>query len=752
MTSSSNNDRWLTLGICIFLAALVWVVFGQTIHFGFVNFDDDVYVYKNPHVAGGLNSKDISWAFTHVHSSNWHPMTWMSHMLDCQLYGLNPGGHHLTNILLHTATVVLLFLVLRQMTGFTWRCALVAALFAVHPLRVESVVWIAERKDVLSGLFFVLTIGAYVAYVRHLRSIFYYGLTILTIALALMSKPMVVTLPFVLLLLDCWPLRRLDQPDGKTTFWRLIIEKIPLLVLVGAVCVITAFAQKEAMSSPPISLRLANALVSYVTYLEQMISPSNLAVLYPFPDHLALWRITIAAIVLLVISIATIAMRRRQPWLLFGWLWYLVMLLPVIGILQVGAQAHADRYTYLPQIGLYIALAWTLADLCGGRLYRTVALSGLSAAVLVTLTFLARIQTGYWQSSETLWTHDLTCTADNLTADINYGNVLLEKGKIDKAVTYYQKALHCKSDDADANVSLGYALVQQGKGDQAVLYLQKALEIKPDNPEAHNDLGIISFEKGNTREAIAHFAKALQARPDYAEACYNYGNALFQQGDMDHAVARYQQALQIKADYVEARYNLGNALFQEGKIDDAILNYQQAIQAKPNYMSATYNLGMAFKQKGRTDDAIAQFRRALELQPGSAETCYNLGNVLVQKGDEAEGITNLQRAVKIKPDFPDALNDLAWELATGPLPSLRNGKQAVELSQRANRLADGKDVDVLDTLAAAYAEAGQFAEAVQTLRNAIDMAQAAGQADRLKQFNTELQKYEANQPFHREAK
>ena len=752
MTPAANNDRWLTLGICFFLAALVWVVFGQTVHFEFVNFDDDVYVYKNPQVTGGLNLHGITWAFTHVHSSNWHPLTWLSHVLDCQIYGLNPRGHHLTNILLHTATVILLFLVLRQMTGFMWRCAFVAALFAIHPLRVESVAWIAERKDVLSGLFFMLTIGTYVAYVHHARSVFYYGLTVLMTALALMSKPMVVTLPFILLLLDYWPLKRFDQPDRKVTFRYLIIEKIPLLGLAGAVCVITALAQKEAMSSPPFSLRLANALISYVTYLEQMISPLNLAVLYPFPDHLALSRIAVAAVILLIISIAAVAMRHRQPWLLFGWLWYLVALLPVIGILQVGAQAHADRYTYLPQIGLYIALAWTMAELCSGRLYRTVVLGGLSAAVLIALTFLSHTQTSYWRSSETLWTHDLICTADNLTADINYGNVLLEKGKIDEAVAYYQKALRFKSDNADANVSLGYALIQKGKGDEAMPYLQKALEIKPDNPEAHNDLGIVSFGKGNTSEAIAHFEKALQARPDYAEAFYNYGNALFQQGDMDGAIIRYQQALRIKPDYVEARYNLGNALFQKGKIDEAILNYQQAIQAKPNYLSATYNLGMAFKQKGKTDDAIAQFRRALELQPDSAETCYNLGNVLVQKGEEAEGITNLQRAVEIKPDLPDALNDLAWELATSPQASLRNGKQAVELAQRADHLADGKDLDVLDTLAAAYAEAGEFPEAVQTARKAIDLAQASGQADRLKQFNTELQSYEAKQPFHRDGK
>jgi tetratricopeptide (TPR) repeat protein len=753
MKFPSNSDRWLVLGLCISLAAVIWVVFGQTVHYGFVNFDDDIYVYNNPNVEHGLSLKGVTWAFTHVHSSNWHPVTWLSHMLDCQCYGLNPYGHHLTNILLHTATAMLLFLVLRQMTGCLWRCAFVAAVFAIHPLRVESVAWVAERKDVLSGFFFMLTIGAYVAYARNARAFGYYILTVLMMALALMSKPMVVTLPFLLLLLDYWPLNRFNLEDSRGIPRSLILEKIPLLALSGAVCLITIVAQKGAMSSPPLFLRLGNALVSYVVYIQQMIFPANLAVLYPFPDNgLAPSKIVMAAVCLIIISSVAVAARRRQPWLLFGWLWYLVALVPVIGMFQVGTQAHADRYTYLPQIGLYIALAWAVADLCAGRLYRRVIAGVVSTATVLALTLSARVQTTFWQNGKTLWTHALACASPSLTAHINLGNALLEEGGIDDAMVQYQKALQFNPENADANVSFGYALIQKGMRDEASIYLLKALEINPDNAAANNDLGIISFEKGNSAEAIAHFEKALLIKPDYPEASYNFGNALFQQGDLADAVIRYEQALQSKPGYVEACYNLGNAFFRQGKIDDAIIRYQEALRIKPDHLSASYNLGMAFKQKGRMDEAVVQFRKVVKLQPESAEAYYNLGDALVQNGKEAEAITNLHRAVEINPDYSDAANDLAWELATAPQASVRNGSLAVELAQHANQLANGKDLDVLDTLAAAYAEAGRFDDAVKTMRKAIELDQSLAELDRLAQLNRELHLYESNLPFHQESK
>ena len=406
-------------------------------------------------------------------------------MLDCQLYGLHPGGHHLTNVLLHTATVIALFLVLRQMTGALWRSAFVAAVFAIHPLRVESVAWVAERKDVLSGLFFMLTIGAYVRYARRPWSPARYGLVVLLFALGLMCKPMLVTLPVVLLLLDYWPLQRVE-PAG-----RLVLEKLPLLALSAASCVVTLLAQTGAIQSTEsfsLPLRFANALVTCMVYLGQMVWPAGLAVFYPYPHNgLPAWEVVLAGMLLAGLSAVAWGERRKQPWLLIGWLWYLVMLLPVVGIIQVGEQAHADRYTYLPQIGIYVAVTWLVAEWRSGT--GRVALGGLMAACSRVLMVCAWKQTAYWQNSETLWTHTLACTTDNDMAHNNLGNDLLQKGRVDDAISQYQKALQIKPNYAEAHNNLGNALLQKGRVDDAIAQCQKALQIKPDYAEAHNNLG-----------------------------------------------------------------------------------------------------------------------------------------------------------------------------------------------------------------------------------------------------------------------
>jgi len=357
------NDRWRVPGVCLFLAAIIWVVFGQTLGHEFVNYDDDLYVYENPVVQKGLTWEGFRWALTYGQIGHWHPLTWLSHMLDCQLYGLQAGGHHLTNILLHTATAILLFLVLRQMTGFLWRSAFVAAVFAIHPLRVESVAWVAERKDVLSAFFFMLTLGAYVRYVRRPPSKIRYGVMILLYALGLLSKNMLVTMPFVLLLLDYWPLNRLSGFSPRVLL-RRVAEKIPLFVLTVASCVTMALVPEKVPAGDSLSfaLRMENAVVSYVTYLWQMIHPSGLACLYPNPaNYLPLWQVAGALGLLLAISGVVFAFRKTHPYLVVGWLWYLGMLIPVIGMVQISYYAHADRYTYLPQIGLYLLLTWAAA-------------------------------------------------------------------------------------------------------------------------------------------------------------------------------------------------------------------------------------------------------------------------------------------------------------------------------------------------------------------------------------------------------
>jgi hypothetical protein len=493
-------------------------------------------------VARGLTLKGIVWAFS-FHAFNWHPLTWLSHMLDCQLYGLHPWGHHLTNVLLHTATVIALFLLLRQMTGALWRSAFVAAVFAIHPLRVESVAWVAERKDVLSGLFFMLTIGAYVRFARRPWSPVRYGIVVLLFALGLMCKPMLVTLPLVLLLLDYWPLHRAESAR------RLVLEKLPLLALSAAASAATLLAQHAGIQSGgsfSLPYRLGNALVSYMVYLGQIIYPAGLAVLYPYPRHgNPLWEVALAGMLLAGISVIAWAGRRTRPWLLMGWVWYLVMLLPVAGIIHVGEHAHADRFTYLPQIGIYVVVTWLVAQ---WRVSHVV-LGGLMTGVLAVLMVSAWQQTAYWQNSETLWTRALACTTGNAMAHWALGDVLRKKEKLDDAIAQYEMAL----------------------------------EIDSRSMEAHNNLGIALAEKGSVDKAIAQYQMALQINPNYAEAYNNFGIALVKKGSLDEAIAQYQKALQINPNYAEAHNNLGIALRQKGRVDEAIIHYQMALQINPNY-------------------------------------------------------------------------------------------------------------------------------------------------------------------------
>jgi tetratricopeptide (TPR) repeat protein len=622
------NDRWTVPGICIFLAAITFAVFGQTVHSEFVNYDDGDYVYENPVVCGGLTLNGIAAVFAHVECNFYHPLTMISLMVNYQLNGLQPGGYHLVNVLLHTLSAMLLFLILRRMTGFTWRSAFVAAVFGIHPLRVESVAWVSERKDVLSGLFFVLTIGAYVRYVQGTRSTVRHLVVVVLFALGLLCKPNIVTLPFVLLLLDYWPLHRFGGGTvaggklaihwgGFSVFARLIVEKVPLFLLSAAACVMAPIAEGKAMASPgdvPLLARISNSIMSYVTYLRQMVCPADLAPFYPFPARDLSGLKTILALVLLVaISAVAFAAWRKRPYLLVGWLWYLGILVPMIGIMQVGGFAHADRFTYLPMIGLSVALTWAAADFCAGWRHRRAMLGGCAIIILVVLIFCARTQASYWRNSESLWTHTLACTSDNAMAHNNLGNALLQNGNVDEAITQFQRALQINPDNAKARYNLGLALFQKGKVDEAIVHYQQALQIKPDYAEARNNLGNALLQKGNADEAIVQFQKALQIKPDYAEARNNLGNALLQKGSVDEAITQFQKALQINPGDADAHNNLGTALFQKGNVDEAIVHYQQALQIKPDIVEARYNLGYALLQKGNVAEAIIHFQKALEL-------------------------------------------------------------------------------------------------------------------------------------------
>ncbi len=705
------SARRQALGACIFLVAITWLVFGQTVRYDFVNYDDNEYVYANPNIAHGLTINGVVHAFSGKHSANWHPLTTLSHMLDCQLWGLRAGGHHLTNIVLHTIAVVLLFLVLQQMTGAIWRSAFVAAVFAIHPLRVESVAWISERKDVLSAVFFMLTLSAYVRYARSASFGRYLTMSIL-FALGLMSKPTLVTVPFVLLLLDYWPLNRFT---GRSSTKQLILEKVPLLALSVAEGLVTLWAQHSSMARGeqlPLLLRITNGLVTYITYLKQMIWPVGLAVFYPHPeDKLPIWEIGLAIVLLGLVSAGAIALRRKRPYLMTGWFWYVLMLLPVIGLIQVGSQAHADRYTYLPQIGLYVLVMWGITDALASRLQRRIL--GVSAGLaIIALAWRAYIQASYWRDAESLWRHTLAVTSGNFIAHNALGHFLLDDERLDEAIDQFQMA---------------------GKSGRQF-------------PEERKYLSIALARKGRTDEAIAHLETLVKQHPKDAQGYYDLGNALLEKGESQSAIAAYEKALSIQVRYPAAHYNLGIALDQNGRIDEAIAHYQQAVQENPHYAEAYYMLGNDLLQKARVDDAIAAYEQALKSSPTFPKVENNIGLALLQKGRPSEAIAHWQNALAIQSDSVDSLNNLAWILATFPDTWIRNGRQALALAKRANQLSGDNNPAILRTLAAAYAENGRFTEARVIAERGLQLANAQENPALANIFEGDLARYRINTP------
>ena len=684
------HDRWLVPGVCIILAAITFAVFGQTLRYEFINYDDQVYVYENPAVTQGLTLSGVAWAFTTSYSAYWHPLTWLSHMLDCQLWGLNAGNHHLTNVLFHAANALLLFMVLRRMTGLhpgegvgtaavpadtLWPSAFVAAMFAIHPLNVESVAWVAERKNVLSTFFWLLTLWAYARYAQKQSRVegrgsragsgslaldprrwtLDYGLVLLFFALGLMSKPMLVTLPFVLLLLDYWPLGRVTGDEWRVTsdknpgfqpstkrILRLVFEKVPFLLLAVASSVVTYLGQKSegfmmTFEQIPLGVRLAKVPVNYVTYLRNTIWPEGLAIPYLYPTAFPVIPVVLCTLLLGGVTLLVLWVARTRPYAAVGWFWFLGTLVPVIGLVQVGGTPVADRFTYVPQIGLYLAAAWTVRDWTVTWRYRRQVLGVAATLVITALMVCAWKQTSYWRNSESLWRHSLACISDNVIGHNNLGNALLNKGSVDEAIAHLQKALQIKPDFAEAHYNLGNALFNKGSVDEAIAHFQMALQIKPDYAEAHKNLGDALLKKGSVDEAIAHFQMALQIKPDFPEAHNNLGNALLQTGNVDEAIAHFQMALQINPDFAEAHNNLGNALFNKGRVDEAITHFQMALQINPDSAEIHNNLGCVLCQKGRVNEAITHFQKALQIKPDDADARNNLGKALRQKGkvDEA---------------------------------------------------------------------------------------------------------------------
>ena len=640
----SLSSHGITSGIYLILAAISLVVFGQTIRYQFVNFDDDLYVYNTPAIRTGLTIKGIAAAFTNQHAHNWHPLTTISHMLDCQLYGLNAGGHHATNIILHTVAVLLLFHVLRQMTGAVWKSAIVAALFAVHPLHVESVAWVSERKDVLSAVFFFLMLDAYRRYARGTSIVRYLAVAVL-FAAGLMSKPMLVSAPIVLLLLDYWPLRRFEQPcstsekikvsnagNQKRVIRLLFVEKIPLVILSAVVCVITFVLQKRTAGAiPPLPFlwRVQNALVSYAIYAWKTLWPTHLAVFYPHPnDTLTIWEIIFAIALLLAITVAAIVFRRQRPYLLTGWFWYLVVLVPVIGLIQVGEQGRADRYTYLPHIGLFLAVVWFAADIATVRRPRPELAVTTAVAVLIilTLTWAAFIQTSYWRNSETLWTHALAVTSDNDVAHNNLGYLCADRGELDKAISHFESAARIRSGKRDAHYNLASAFVQvnladalarRGQSDEAMVHYEEAVKLQPNYADAYYDRGTVLFAKGRIDEAIADWQKTLQIQPNHPDAHTGLGNALLRKGSLQDAIAHYEKALALAPEDPHSRNNVAWVLAtaSDASIRDdakAVGFAQEAVQLsggrEPRFLRT---LAAAYAESGRFSEAVAVAKQAV---------------------------------------------------------------------------------------------------------------------------------------------
>ncbi|MBT3416171.1 MAG: tetratricopeptide repeat protein [Nitrospina sp.] len=600
-----NHNPPTSRTICILLLAGTFLIYWPGVNNDFINFDDNEYVTENRQLQSGLTLESVRWAFTTASFANWHPVTWMSHMLDFQLYGLNPAGHHFTSLLIHAANVLLLFLLLNRMTGDPWKCAVVSALFAFHPINVESVAWIAERKNVLSTLFWLLTIWAYVLFVGHRSR---YLLMVLFFALGLMSKPMLVTLPFVLLLLDFWPLKRWDfdpqaekSKRGKLT--TLVIEKIPLFILAIIASFATYFIQRSDGAVKTLELfslqaRFNNALVSYMEYLGKTLWPTKLSIYYPHPgDSLPLWQGGVCAIILLALTVFVVRMAHRAPYLFVGWFWYLGTLVPVIGLIQVGEQAMADRYAYIPLLGIFIIFAWGLPDLLSGWRHQKTALLALVGTVFPALMILTWIQVAYWKNSITILEHAIEVTDTEHPGFVmvhnNLGVALSDEGKDEEAIDHFKQAIQLKPEFSEAYYSLGVSLSKLSKFEESINPYRQAIRLKPDDADAHYNLGTSLSELKNFDTAISHFKQSIRLKPNMADVHYSLGLALSQQNKFKEAIPHYQRVVSLNPEHAKAHNRLGGALGQIGKMNDALFHFKRALKIQPDFAAAKNNLDLA---------------------------------------------------------------------------------------------------------------------------------------------------------------
>ncbi len=677
--------------ICLALALLTCGSFGHAVLNGFVNYDDNDYVTANRQVLKGLSAEGVAWAFTTTRAANWHPLTWLSLQLDATLFGPDAWGFHLTNVVLHALNAVLLYLALRRLTGAAWRAAAVAAFFAVHPLHVESVAWVAERKDVLSGLFWMLTLLAYARYAeRPARG--RYALVVAAFALGLLAKPMLVTLPCVLLLLDYWPLKRFDLFPGEKPpappggLRRALWEKAPLFALTAAACAVTVYAQRKggavsSLQSLPLGPRLVNSVGAYAGYLGKAVWPTRLAAFYPHPrdgaDVAAALR---AALLLLVFTALALRLRRRR-YLAVGWLWFLGTLVPVIGLVQVGSQALADRYTYLPYIGLFVALVWGVADLSARWPRRQVVLPAATLVLLGLCVALTVRQVRLWHNSTWLWEQAIQATRDNWVAHVNLGSAYLDSPRDDR-----------------------HRLASE--------QFQRALQLYPEHAKAHNNLGLIALEQGRYDDALERLTCAAELDPALAQVRDNWGVVLQRRGQFPEAITKHREALALNNDLALPHSNLGVALGWSGDWPDAVAELREAVLLMPKSRAFRGNLAWALTHAGAKDEARRTYDGLLTEDEGWAEKA----------------------------------RESAWVWAADPTDRRRNGYEAVRRAEQACQALGEKDARALDTLAAAYAEAGRFPEAVAVAREAV-----AAAGDDKDAIRGRLRGYEEGKPYREEA-
>jgi tetratricopeptide (TPR) repeat protein len=816
--------------ICFLLGATTLAAFWPVLRSEFILVDDLTYVTENPHVLGGLTWENAKWAFRADYCGNWHPLTWLSHMMDIQLFGLNPGRHHLTNLVLHVINSILLFLLFRGMTGAEWRSAMVAALFALHPLHVESVAWVAERKDVLSAFFFLLLIGTYAKYVRErkreqqelneksaasrqgsgspavagpgvrrpwsLSPVVWYLLALLLFALGLMSKPMLVTAPFVLLLLDFWPLHRFQLSalnPQLSTISPLLWEKIPFFALSATSSLVTYLVQERGHSVAPagllsLSARSVNVVTSYCKYLGRMIWPADLAIFYPHPGFPGsavhpwpAWQVAVGALFLAWISVAALLRAKRSPWIATGWFWYLGMLVPVIGLVQVGRQAMADRYTYIPLIGIFLSLVWGVGNSFARWRIGRWALALSACATVVVCAVISHRQAGYWHDNLRVFEHALAATSHSSMAQKNGAFELAKNGRYEEVITRYRAALEEGSCNAYTCFGLGLTFSAMGRPSEAVELFQAGLRLEPENASGHNNLGAALSALGRRDEAADHYAEALRLKPDYAEPHYNIGFLLASRGKLDESAARFAQALRLKPGYAAAIKGLGNVRMMQGKLAEAQVQFQDLVRLYPANPDARLGLGEVLRRLGEREEALVQFAAAVRLKPDSSIAQYDLGITLFEEakyaeaeshlteavrlspddfqgllelakaqarqGKGREATTSYARAINLRPESTEALSELAWLLATHPDDDIRNGPQAVRLAERACQVSGGKEARFWATLDSAYAEAGRFEDAIKAAEKTRAIAMAAGQTEMAQAATARLALYAIQKPF-----